>query len=295
MSRNSSIITINSSNSTVTDNNTYEYQLRNTLEISNMEIALVSGFLYNSVYNVVANSYQNNTFAYKYPDGSGGMTTYQIDMPDGNYSIDQLLAYLQAQMVTNGTYLEPTSDEYEPLFFINWNVNAVYYAVTLTIDPVPTTLPTGYALPSGAPPLPAIATTPQLVIPTILQGNRQNQGFSYLIGFSAGSYPSATQSTQYSSNSNTSVQINPQYAFNVCTTLVNQPMLNSVPSMIYPFSFTADYQALQIIEPSKDKFYSCKNGSYSSIEVSIKDQAGNPAILNDSQASFTLELRSYSK
>jgi hypothetical protein len=289
MSHDPDTITINDSNSVVTNNYQYEYQLKGSLDISNMECCLVKAFFYNSLYNVVTSQYQNNTYSYIYPNGAG-FNTYNINMPDGNYSIPFLNQYLQTQMMANNTYLLDNLNN--PVFYLMWNVNQVYYGVTVTSTPVPTSLPALWSSPAGAPALPSVTATPQLVIPSVLQlNNKLKQGFGYLLGFSPATYPATPQSTIYTVDSNIVPQINPQYAFNICVNLVNKPYLNTIPSMIYPFTFTVPYQTQQTIEPANSRYYTCRDGSYSSIIVSILDQTGKPAQLQDFESSFTIEIK----
>jgi hypothetical protein len=280
----SSIITINSANSTVTDNNRFEYKLKTDMTLQDMEVGLVKGSVFHSMLNVKQSIYQNSTYQYVWPNGSG-FTTYTITMPDGFYDIDvRFQGYLENQMTINKTYLIDSTGD--PVFYLGLRTNSVYYTCTLTSTPVPSALPTGYTMPSGATwTLPLTNTTPQLVISTA------NINTGKLIGFVPGTYPSAVQSSTYQVNASTVPQINPQYAFNVCVNIVNLPYVNSIPDMIYPFNFTKTYMSQELLDPYQCRYYSATNGNYSEIIVTIKDQANKPALLQDPSSSFTIEIR----
>ena len=61
--------------------------------------------------------------------------------------------------------------------------------------------------------------------------------------------------------------------------------------MIYPFTFDVPSGSIQTIEPPQFKYYSCLDGTRSSITIRILDQAGKPAKLIDPASSFTIEIK----
>jgi len=280
----SSNITINGANSTVTDNSRFEYRLKGSMTLNDMEIALAKGTVFHSFLNVSSSVYKNTTLQYTWPNGAG-MDTYTVTMPDGMYDIDNGIdGFIRNQMLLNKTYLVDNTGD--PVYYMNIRANIIYYRCTLTSTPVPTVLPSGYSMPVGATwTLPTVAKTPQLII----SGDNANTG--KLIGFDVGSYPNVVQPSVYQVNGSLVPQINPQYEFNVCVSLVNLPYLNTIPNMIYNFTFTRPPGSQEPLVPYEKQFYSVTNGSYSEIIVTVVDQKGKPVLLRDPSSSFTLQLR----
>jgi hypothetical protein len=276
-------ITINAANSTVIDNYRYSFAIRGGLQLKDMEVALVKGFIFNSVFNVKQSVLTNNVFQYRYPNGAG-FDTHTVTLQDGHYDVDTINDYLQQVMFDNKTYLIDADGN--NVFYIALNVNPVFYAVALQCTPVPISLPTNWTLPVGAPALPMIASTPQFA---------PGLNFGKLIGYDPVSYPSIPQSTKYLVIGTTEAEINPQYAFNVCLNVVNMPLVNSVPSTIFPFSFKVGFMGQEILDPYVHKYYPCTDGKYSTLILTILDQQNRPAILNTKSAQFTVEFRKQSK
>jgi hypothetical protein len=245
-----------------------------------MEVAFVKGFIFNSVFNVKQSVFRNNSFSYRYPNGAG-FDTVTVTMQDGHYEVDTMNDYLHTVMLANKHYLIDASGN--PVYYISLNVNTVFYAVAVTCTPVPAVLPSGWTYP----PLTTVAAPPSLITPQLVIGGSQ---FGTLIGFSDASYPPVTQATVYMAIGGEAT-INPQYAFNVCLSVVSLPLTNSVPSTIFPFSFQVGFLGQQILEPSLQKFYPCLDGKFSQLVLSILDQTGRPAVLNTRSAQFTVEFR----
>jgi hypothetical protein len=273
-------ITVNASNSQVTSNYRYSFPLSGGMQLKNYEVALTSGFVFNSVFNVSEPVFGNSTFQYIYPT-SAGPVTFNVQLQAGHYDIDTISQALASEMVKNKTYL--VDDNGDNMFYVTMNVNSVYYGVSMSFTPVPSVLPAGWTLPAGAPALPAVNTTPQIVI---LPG-----GFSTLVGYPAATYPAAPQATQYISLSTLEPAVNPQWAFHVCLDTVNTVGINSVPSSIYPFSFDVGFLGQQKIQPYEAKFYPCRDVNINGLVISILDQDGKPALLQSKYAQFTLEFR----
>ena len=65
------------------------------------------------------------------------------------------------------------------IYYISWNINPVYYGLTLTLNPVPGSLPTGWTNPNVIP-LSGYAPTVQI----------DSYNFQSYIEFTAGTFPS---------------------------------------------------------------------------------------------------------
>jgi hypothetical protein len=279
-------ITINRSNSVSVDGSRYVFQVNGGLQLKDMEVSLVRGFIFNSVFNV-SDVFANNTFSYNYPNGAG-FSTVVVTMQNGSYDVDTITNYMQSVMLANKHYLIDASGN--NVYYISLNVNTVFYAVAVTSTPVPSVLPAGWSIPAGsAVTLPPAPTTPQLVIGGYTPSGAASQ-FGTLIGFAPGSFPPAPQASIYLAIGG-EANISPQYAFNVCLNVVNLPFANTVPSTIYPFSFDVPFLGQQILSPVIQKFYPTLDGKYTQIILSILDQDGRPAVLNTRSAQFTIEFR----
>jgi len=236
------------------------------------------------MFNVSKTYFDNDQFRYAYPDGAG-MTTRTLTLRSGYYDVNRLNQYMHESMDTHGEYLL-AADGITKIYYLNLNENLVYYANTVTAIPVPTAAEMaalGYSQPVGAPALPPVATTPQLII--------LNNKFGKLIGYAPGSYPAVPLAALYEAIGTIPAQINPQYAFNICLSMTNTPLVNSVPNSIFPFSFTVPFLGQQVLDPFQYQYYPCLDGSYKSIIVSIMDQENRYAVLNDPDFQVTVNFR----
>jgi hypothetical protein len=74
--------------------------------------------------------------------------------------------YLQQVKMSKGFYL--VDDEGDPHHFIVLTSNPIFYRISLSVHPVPATLPTDWTAPSGWV-APASDITPQLIVPSTMQ------------------------------------------------------------------------------------------------------------------------------
>jgi hypothetical protein len=242
------------------------------------EISLASIQFFNSVFNIRA-AFGNNTFSVTYAG-----TPYAAVIPDGFYDIPALNGWFTTVFLTaNNLYvLAADGSQY---FFQSLQANKTYYCATYTS--LPLTLPTGGSNPKA---LTLNNLTPLFVVNTT--------GFSTLLGFNQGTYPSVGQATQYMVNSQLIAQLNSQYQYNLCCSWVNQVQFNpQIPSSIFPFSPGAGSPPVSIgqqgsIYPANQLYYPIlpNLGGYTGITVSIVDQVGAP-IQIDPQWSVVLSVR----
>jgi hypothetical protein len=275
-------ITINSSSAKVIDNYRFEFTVPEGYSLKDNDVCLTQAVITNSSFNLSASGFNNTSFGYSYPDGAGAVT-FQINLQDGCYGVDLLTEAIHSQMFANKTYL--IDSDANPVFFLRANVSAVFWGIALTCDPVPDVLPAGWSLPAGAPALPTVASTPQLIISPA-------NNFGQLLGYEPGSFPPVPQSSQYLAISVEEPQVTPQYAFSVSLSCVNLPTVNpSSPGSIYPFTFTVPYQVQQNLEPKIWRWFPCVDGRYTKIVLSILDQDGRPAKLASKFSQFSLAFR----
>ena len=216
----------------------------------------------------INNSYNNDFFQYIFYD-AGGPTTYNVNIPNGNYSLAQLNAFLQYRMIQDGNYLIDSTGDY--VYFLDIVVNPTSYAYEIRADPIPTALPAGWTNPAGMT-FPAVASTPQMVIPAT--------EIQTLLGFPAGTYPAVTQATPYNILSPNIPQISVVSSVIVLCTLVNN-RFQYPNTIIYSFLATGDAGTPISITPPEYIFVDIVDGYYGSFELQFVDQNFNPMVLED--------------
>lgn len=262
-----SAIIISSFNNVSTDPSKLIVNFPYQQNFKNKELAL-SNLIMNYSWFSITTAYANNTLSYKWTNG----TTYNITLPDGFYRsspVNDINAYIQLKMKSNGHYLvDETGDD---VFYISIDLNVTYYAFTLTCTPVPSTLPTNWTNPAS---VTLNGFVPQLII--------DNSGFKSIIGFNAGTYPAASNtSTTYEKNSDIAPQVSPTIAVCVSCNLVSNTGLNIYPSCISVLTPTVTFGSQIIERPSRPTYFPIADGSYSQIVVSFTDQNNRPLLILD--------------
>ncbi len=264
-----------------TNNSLYRFQFARGINLpKNSKVGVGRISLYYSWFNIKS-SYNNTSFSIKWPT-LATTTTYNITLPDGNYSIDDINSYLESFCVQNNLYLIDNNGDY--VYYFNLSVNTSYYSVQLTSFPVPTALPSGFSAPSGFPTFPTTASTPQLVISS-------SNDFGNVIGFNAGTYPSAIQATTYSKLSDTTPQLsNVDTVILTCNLLNNQ--IDLAPKNLFSFSSAGtNFGNLIQSSPNFEQFVNINSGCYSQIEIQFVSPDNLPLALNDSNIVVELLLK----
>lgn len=269
-SRSTSTLIINQSHLDTSDssNSRYIYPLPATMNISKTKVCLQKINVYYSWFNIEA-ARGNNTFSYIWTDG-GGSTQYDLTIVDGYYSISDLNAWLQSQMISNGHYLVDGSSNY--VYYLEFVTNSNYYSAQLNSYALPTSLPIGYSNP-GLIVFPAVASTPQVII--------NANAFRDVIGFNAGTYPAAVQATTYSKISDYTPQVSPVQSITVLCNLVSNDMAN--PSNLM-YSFTAagvGFGGLIESSPNQLEFLNINPGYYNNVICELRDQQFNRVDFKD--------------
>jgi hypothetical protein len=183
-------------------------------------------------------------------------------------------------MVTNSHYLLNGSGDY--VYYLEFEENVSRYAVQLNSYAVPTALPTGWSKP-GAWTLPVAAKTPQV---TILSSN----AFNKVIGFTAGTYPSPTQSTTYSKISDTVPQVTPVSSVILTCSIVDNRF--SIPdNIIYSFAPNVTYGSQIQVQPSELTWVDIQDGQHNSLTLKFLDQNKNPLEILDTNLVVLLSIR----
>jgi hypothetical protein len=255
------------------------------IRFENESVSLAELTLYNSFYNITSattgSMYNNNTFQYIWIDGSVNTVT----LPDGAYEISDINAYLISVMTNNKHYLLNSNGEY--VYYLDMSVSTTQYVIILTAYVLPSTLPSGWSLPSGAT-WSLSNQTPQF---TILSTNN----FYKVIGFSAGTYPSTAQSSDYNVSSDLVPQVSPVSSIYLTLDIANNPY--SIPNtFIYSFT-TGDtkFGSAISIRPPAFLFVPLQNGAFKNVSVSFLDQDLRPIYIRDTNAVIILAVESNDK
>jgi hypothetical protein len=261
-------------------NDTYLYRFpAGAVEFKDDQIAVSSVSLFYSWFNIQQSVYNNNSFSYRWIDGSVNQVMY----PDGGYyTVSDLNAYFQSVMYANGHYLI-NSTTGKSLFFLEFVENSVYYAIQFNAYIIPTTLPSGFALPAGASwSLPVSASSAQITIGT--------NNFGTLIGFSSGTYPSSPATSTYSANSNITPQISPVSSLVVSCSLVNNRY--SIPStLVFSFAPNTTFGSLINVYPPEYSFVDIQDGQYTDFTIKFSDQLLRTIRINDNNIVVMLTIR----
>lgn len=255
------------------------------VRFQNESVALSELTIYNSFYNITSSStnsrYNNNTFQYIWIDGS---VNYVV-LPDGAYEISDINKYLISVMTNNNHYLLNSNGEY--VYYLDMSDSTTQYVIILTSYVLPSTLPSGWSLPSGAT-WSLSASTPQF---TILSSNN----FYKVIGFSAGTYPSTAQSSDYNVSSDLTPEVSPVSSIYVCLDIANNPY--SIPNtFIYAFTTGNSRFGESIsIRPPTFLWTPLNDGAYKNVSISFLSQDLQPIYVKDSNVSIILAVESNDK
>ena len=251
-------------------------------------IAISSISLYFSWFNITSattnSEYNNNSYEYVWY-GSTGASTYTVTMPDGYYEISDINAYLQSVLVSNGHYLTDSSGNY--VYYLQLEVNQTEYAVQFNSYPIPSSLPSGYSNPASMS-FPSEDTTPQI---TILSTNN----FGDVVGFDSGTYPSSTQTTDYSKLSDFTPQIS-----NVNSIIVGCNLVKNIfalpTTLLYTFTPSGtSFGSLIQIEPKQLIWVEIHDGSYTNLQLNFYDQDLGRIVIRDSNVVVNLVITNQEK
>lgn len=275
-------LVLNSSNVIGNNNNTYQYNFTtNSFKIEKGdEVCLSSVCIPYSWFNVTTLN-NNKSFRFYFPTGSSTYNTYNITLPDGFYSVNDINFYLQQFCITNGLYLINSSGL--NVYYLTMSYNQNYYGVQVLELLVPTSLPSGFTAPSNWVGYPTVSRTPYIEI-------LSNNTFGSIIGFSAGNY-GINATTDQSFLSNITPNATPVNSLILRCNLVNNDVtfpsdiLESIPISNVSFGSNINYQ------PSYERWVKLKEGLYTNFTVTLADQNFNPIIARDSNSLFTLMIR----
>jgi len=253
--------------------------------------------MYYAWFNITS-KYSNNTFSYTWTNGST-TTTYNVIIPDGLYNITDINSYLQWVMINNGTYLINSSGD--NVYYVEMIVNPNRYAIQINTFLIPTSLPSGWSLPSNFVGFPTTTQNPVFTV---------NSNFYKIIGYSLGfstnsnignTYVAPTPSINnnyveknsagtlsYLSNTNPDVQPNSSICLSISN--INNPY--SQPSSII-YAITPNVSiGEQIIEtPPNFMWNRMIDGTYNQLRVQLLGIDKQPIQMKDPNMTIMLTIR----
>lgn len=195
-------------------NNTYTVSLASNTDLNHYEVAIGSGYIYYSWYNISA-AQGNNSFQLVIPN-SGTTTTVTYTIPDGAYNISTLNSWLEQQLVSDGYYLRYAGDasnvttgaiRQPNIYPCKIQVNPASYSVQFIAISLPRTADlvapnfNGYV--SGGFTLPTSANkSAQLIVSS-------SNTFGAIIGYNAGTFGTGTASSTETIESTLIPNVNP--------------------------------------------------------------------------------------
>jgi hypothetical protein len=262
------------------ENNVYRYRFPGSRYFKHTKLAVSKVSMYYSWFNITS-AYNNNSYQLIFTDG-GGSTTYDVDMPDGYYTVSNLNTFLQSIMIANGLYLVDASGNF--VYYAEILADATYYSVQLNVYPFPTSLPAGYTNPNALT-FPATASAPQFII--------EDNAFQQIIGFTAATIPAAISAVTVSTLSDFTPQVTPVQSLVLRCSLINNRLSNPTDAL-YPFSNNGvDFGGLIESVPSQYLYLTVNDGHYEEIVLRLVDQAYNNVQINDTniviQLSFIIQ------
>ena len=265
-----------------TGNSQFVYRFPSSVSFKNNYIGIASISQYFSTFNVNSTNYNNNSYSYVWFDG----LTYNVNMPNGYYTLQTILTFLQNVMVQNNHYLITATGQF--VYFLSFSINQTYYSDQLYAYLLDTTIATSndWTLPVGATwTIPAVSTVCQFIFP--------NNNFCLLLGFTPNYTWPATQTGFTSTQtvlSTQAPQINPFNSFLVYCSLVNNP--STIPTnLIYTYTpQNVSFGAIESYVPPTILFNKVQDGTYNQFEILIRDQDFNAVAFEDPETTITLYL-----
>ena len=220
-----------------------------------------------SIFNITK-VYNNYKYEFKWTIG-GVINSYDIDMPDGFYSVTDLQLFLELFCINNGLYLIDGSGN--NVYYFVMSYNPTYYAVQFLFFLVPTSLPATFTQPANFAGYPTVSTTPGIEF--------VNNNFNIIVGFNIATYGNAL--APLSINSTRTPIGSPVNSLIIRCNIVDNAISNQ-PDILDSFSIGQTTFGTNIdYTPSFQKFVKIKGGTYSDFLFTIVDQDFNIVYLKD--------------
>lgn len=272
-------IVLNSTNRVANSTNRFEYNLPSATKFgAGDEVSLQSISIFNSIFNVESLR-GNNSFSIIWNGATP--VTYNFTLPDGFYDVGALNSFIQQQCVLNKLYMISGTNF---VYFVELTENSVQYSVQLNSYAIPTSAQAtakGWTMPAGVTwSFPTTAQTPQMTI---------TSAFGKLIGFNAGTYPSAIQATDIQILSAVTPQISTVNSIVIGCNLVHSPYSN-VPNVMYAIPIKTVFGGQIVATNTNTKGNKIAPGLYSKVVIELYDQEYTTLRIRDFDVTILLSI-----
>jgi len=273
-----------------TGNNKFVYRFPNSVVFKDSYIALSQASMYYSWYNI-SSTLQNNTFSITL--SAGVFTT--ITLPDGQYEISDINAYIQQIMVENDFYMIDADGNY--IYWLEMEVNATRYAVQFNCFEVPAVLPTGYTSPHA---FSGTAFYPQFKIPAnfnLIVGYVEDfttpeTTNDFIATYGTGTAYAKSLDDTFSFISTVSPDVQPNA--NCLVSISNIDNIYASPnSIIYAITPQTGLGGLIQDKPSNYAWNKLLNGTYNQIRIELVGNDNDPLVMNDSNITLLFVIKEY--
>lgn len=269
-----------------TSNSVMRYDFNSSIRFENASMSLTSLNIYNSWFNV-SSKLENNQFSYKWFDSSGDLSqTFNITIPDGYYSVNDLNEVTQKFLYSRGHYLKEVATG-NIAYHIEFLTNATYYAVQMNVYSMMTALVAGsnYVRGTSDWAFPAETTCIQITIPS---SNKFNQ----LIGITPGVYPSVVDGQTHEYLSDTTPTMDPVSSLMVQCSIISQGGFSNPDNILFSFtSGSASFGDMIDKEPSRENYIKIRDGVYQYFTIEFVDQEFRKVDIRDNSIVLMLTFK----
>lgn len=289
-------------------NNKLVYNFPSSVAFPNHEIAVQSVVMYYSWQNINISPLTNSLFQYQWVVGATA-TTYNVNIPSGQYEISDINLYLQFIMIQNGHFLINASGF--NVYYAQLEINASVYSVQLNTYPVPTaagwtlgvngqwTGNVGTAYEGWKTPLANTVNETggwggfptQFFNPSVIFPSKFNTIVGFPAGFASGLFTGIdTNQSWTSSEFGLAPQVQPNSSIYLAITNI-QNKYATPSSILYAINPTVAF-GMQIIEkPPQFAFNKLIAGTYNQLSISILGADFQPINLLDANMTIILVIR----
>lgn len=267
--------------------NQFEYKFLGQISFSKSEVCMAYSTMYKS-WNNIDPIFTNNTYQLRWCNNE----VKTVTMPAGIYSISDINAFLLSFCQSVGWYLVDAAGD--PVYYLSWELNPLYYSVGLVAVPVPTEAQAIAANlskpPSNTWAWQGSAISPQAVIS---EGSYDSDNFGSIVGFAAGSFP-VDRTISTNTLSTFAPTVSPVASVFVNSNFVNNTM-SRFPNLLYSIS-VSDAKAGETIVMNPQEFMwltAIEGGTFSTAKIWLTDQKGRSLRLRDLSVNLMLLFRKH--
>tara|TARA_R110000803_G_scaffold147478_2_gene213038 strand:+ start:2450 stop:3352 length:903 start_codon:yes stop_codon:yes gene_type:complete len=268
-----------------TKNSTFQYDFPNSVQMKDMELALISASMYYTWFNI-SQELNNRKFSYEYVVGTT-VHTRTVELDEGLYEISDINKALQFDFIEAGFYL--VNADGDNVYYAEFTINPVRNSVDINTYPVPLSLPAGYpAAHTDWVDYPDATYNPSITIPA---------NFNKIVGYDVGTVTglnqtgAATAGTIISFNSDFAPNVNPNSSVLVEVSIVDNPY--GVPAnIIYAIVPNVGVGGLISVAPPEYAFVPIKNGVYNNLRLRLLNKDTLlPLTISDGEITIILGLK----